>query len=541
MVTQDFTAQTKELIDNLKGVCTSYGLGNDGNEFKIIIQVFLYKFMNDKFGYEVKQLDPKLATAESWEKEIAQYGDKQYEMLLLRMNPDSAKLKREHFLSNLYNKQDKEEFAKFFDDTLRDIAIFNNDIFSVKMNTGEKIILFDELSQFINSPSQRDNFCKAIINQLVNFSFEKIFNQKFDFFSTIFEYLIKDYNKDGGGKYAEYYTPHAVSKIMASILIDKPVSNVACYDPSAGSGTLLMNLAHAIGEDRCTIYSQDISQKSSSMLRLNLILNNLVHSIQNIIQGNTIKTPFHKVGEKLMSFDYIVSNPPFKLDFSDYVVELDTKQNNERFFAGFPNIPKKDKDKMAIYPLFIQHIMFSLSAKGKAAIVVPTGFITAQSSIEKKIRERLVEQKMLRGVVSMPSNIFATTGTNVSILFLDKANTKGDIVLMDASKLGTTVKEGKNQKTLLSEDEEKSIINTFNKHEAVEDFTVVVSYEQIKEKNYSFSAGQYFEVKIEYTDITPAEFETKMNEFKSNLDSLFADSKSLENEIQKQLNGLKYE
>jgi type I restriction enzyme M protein len=541
MVTQDFTAQTKELIDNLKGVCTSYGLGNDGNEFKIITQVFLYKFMNDKFGYEVKQLEPKLAAAESWEKEIAQYSDKQYEMLLLRMNPDSAKLKREHFLSNLYNKQDNAEFAKFFDDTLRDIAIFNNDIFSVKTGTGAKIVLFDELSNYITDSSQRDNFCKAIINQLVNFSFEKIFNQKFDFFSTIFEYLIKDYNKDGGGKYAEYYTPHAVSKIMASILVDKPVINVTCYDPSAGSGTLLMNLAHAIGEDRCTIYSQDISQKSSSMLRLNLILNNLVHSIQNIIQGNTIKTPFHKVGDKLMSFDYIVSNPPFKLDFSDYVADLDTKQNHERFFAGFPNIPKKDKDKMAIYPLFIQHIMHSLSAKGKAAIVVPTGFITAQSGIERKIRERLVEQKMLRGVVSMPSNIFATTGTNVSILFLDKANTKGDIVLMDASKLGTTVKDGKNQKTLLSDAEEQLIIETFNKHEAVEDFTVVVSYEQIKEKNYSFSAGQYFEVKIEYTDISPAEFETKMNGFKTNLDSLFAESKSLEKEIQKQLNGLKYE
>jgi type I restriction enzyme M protein len=541
MVTQDFTAQTKELIDNLKGVCTSYGLGNDGNEFKIITQVFLYKFMNDKFGYEVKQLEPKLATAESWEKEIAQYSDKQYEMLLLRMNPDSAKLKREHFLSNLYNKQDKEEFAKFFDDTLRDIAIFNNDIFSVKTGTGAKITLFDELSNYITDSSQRDNFCKAIINQLVNFSFEKIFNQKFDFFSTIFEYLIKDYNKDGGGKYAEYYTPHAVSKIMASILVDKPVSNVTCYDPSAGSGTLLMNLAHAIGEDRCTIYSQDISQKSSSMLRLNLILNNLVHSIQNIIQGNTIKTPFHKVGDKLMSFDYIVSNPPFKLDFSDYVADLDTKQNNERFFAGFPNIPNKDKNGMAIYLLFIQHIMFTLSAKGRAAIVVPTGFITAQGGIEKKIRERLVEQKMLRGVVSMPSNIFATTGTNVSILFLDKANTKGDIVLMDASKLGTTVKEGKNQKTLLSLAEEELIVATFNQHEAKEDFTVVVSYEQIKEKNYSFSAGQYFEVKIEYTDITPKEFEAKMKGFITNLDNLFAQSKTLEREIQTQLNGLKYE
>ena len=541
MNTQDFTAQTKELIDNLKGVCTSYGLGNDGNEFKIITQVFLYKFMNDKFGYEVKQLDQNLKNAGNWEQEIANYTDKQYEMLLLRMNPDSAKLKREHFLSNLYNRQDKEQFAKFFDDTLRDIAIFNNDIFSVKTGTGAKIILFDELSNYITDSSQRDNFCKALINQLVNFSFEKIFSQKFDFFSTIFEYLIKDYNKDGGGKYAEYFTPHAVAKIMASILVDQPVSNVTGYDPSGGSGTLLMNLAHAIGEDSCTIYSQDISQKSSSMLRLNLILNNLVHSIQNIIQGNTLLLPYHKVNGKLMTFDYIVSNPPFKLDFSDYVADLDSKQNHERFFAGLPNVPNKDKDKMAIYLLFIQHIMFSLSAKGKAAIVVPTGFITAQSGIEKKIRQKLVDEKMLRGVVSMPSNIFATTGTNVSILFIDKANTKGDIVLMDASKLGTKIKEGKNQKTLLSPDEEQLIIDTFNKHEPVEDFTVVVSYEQIKEKNYSFSAGQYFEVKINYSDLTPKEFSERIDAFKRNLDGLFAESNKLETEIYQRLARLKYE
>jgi type I restriction enzyme M protein len=303
-----------------------------------------------------------------------------------------------------------------------------------------------------------------------------------------------------------------------------------------------MNLAHAIGEDKCTIYSQDISQKSSNLLRLNLILNDLVHSIPNIVKGNTILEPYHKdANGRLKQFDFIVSNPPFKLDFSDYVADLDTKENHDRFFAGMPNVPKAKKEGMAIYPLFIQHIMHSLSAKGKAAIVVPTGFITAQSGIERKIRERLVEQKMLRGVISMPSNIFATTGTNVSILFIDNANKKGDIVLMDASKLGTTVKEGKNQKTLLSAEEEQKIINTFNQHEAMEDFTVVVSYEQIKEKNYSFSAGQYFEVKIEYTDISPAEFEAKMNGFKANLDSLFAESKTLEIAIQQQLNGLKYE
>ncbi len=541
MNTQDFTIQTKELIDNLKGICANAGLGNDGNEFKIITQVFLYKFMNDKFGYEAKHVDSRLQAAENWEEEISKYSENEYEMLLMKMSPDSAKLKREHYLSTLHNKQNFGEFATLFDDTLRDIAIFNNDIFSVKTGTGAKIVLFDELSQYITDSSQRDNFCRAIINQLVNFSFEKIFTQKFDFFSTIFEYLIKDYNKDGGGKYAEYYTPHAVSKIMASILVDTPVSNVSCYDPAAGSGTLLMNLAHRIGEDKCTIYSQDKSQKSSSLLRLNLILNNLVHSLHNIVQGDTLLTPYHKTGTELMQFDYIVSNPPFKLDFSDYHANLDTKQNLERFFAGIPAVPPKKKESMAIYLLFIQHIMFSLSDKGKAAIVVPTGFITAQSGIEKKIRQKLIDEKMLRGVISMPSNIFATTGTNVSVLFIDKTNTKGNIVLMDASKLGTTVKDGKNQKTLLSSEEENLIIQTFNEHKAVDDFTVVVSYEQIVDKNYSFSAGQYFDVKIEYTEITPAEFESKMNSFKINLDSLFAESRILEDNIKKQLVGLIYE
>jgi type I restriction enzyme M protein len=303
---------------------------------------------------------------------------------------------------------------------------------------------------------------------------------------------------------------------------------------------LLMSLAHEIGEDRCTIYSQDISQKSSGMLRLNLILNNLVHSIQNVIQGNTLLLPYHRDGDKLKTYNFIVSNPPFKLDFSDFRDDLDTKANHQRFFAGIPKVPNKDKDKMAIYLVFIQHIIHSLAPRGKAAVVVPTGFLTAQNGIEKKIREKLVQERMLRGVISMPSNIFATTGTNVSILFLDKANTKGDIVLMDASKLGTTVKEGKNQKTLLSEKEEERIITTFNLHQSTDDFCVAVSYEKIQAKNYSFSAGQYFDVKIKYTDLTPKQFATKMDGFKKNLDSLFAESKKLEKEIKKQLGGLKY-
>jgi len=543
LVTQHFEQRTRELIDSLKAICAAYGLGNDGNEFKIITQVFLYKFLNDKFAFEAKKIRPELAKAESWEAAIAAMSADDVDMLQMQMGPDTARLKPEHFIAHLFGRQNAPEFAKLFDDTLRDIAITNNDIFAVKTDGGAKITLFDRVSEFITDPSKRDAFCRAIINKLGDFSFERIFNEKYDFYAALFEYLIKDYNKDSGGKYAEYYTPHAVAKIMAAILVPEAVrgkvNNVSCYDPSAGSGTLLMNIAHAIGEQRCSIYSQDISQKSSSLLRLNLILNNLVHSIPNIIQGNTMLHPYHRDGKALKKFDYIVSNPPFKMDFSDFRNELDTKEHQERFFAGVPNIPKQAVDKMAIYQLFLQHIIYSLKPGGKAA-VVPTGFITAQSGIDKGIRQHLVDNKMLAGVVSMPSNIFATTGTNISILFIDAAN-QADVVLIDASNLGTKVKDGKNQKTLLSTGEEDRIIATFNAKQAVEDSSVVVSYADIAAKNYSLSAGQYFEVKIEYSDLTPEQFSEKMQGFTDSLDKLFKESTGLEHEIRKQLAGLRYE
>jgi type I restriction enzyme M protein len=536
--TAEFEKQTKALIDDLKSVCANYGLGNDGNEFKIITQVFLYKFMNDKFIHEIKKIDTKIAKADNWEEVLSKYSTSDFEMLMMQLDENTARLKPEHFISNLFQKQNEPKFDTLFDNTLLEIGKINSDLFSVLTDGGEKIILFEDLSKYVTD--KRDEFCKAIINKLINFSFENIFHEKFDFYATIFEYLIKDYNSNSGGKYAEYFTPHAVAKIMARCLVHGEVQNVTCYDPSAGSGTLLMNLAHQIGEKKCTIYSQDISQKSSNLLRLNLILNDLVHSIPNIVKGNTITDPYHKVSGDLRKFDYIVSNPPFKLDFSDYRDDLDTKENNERFFAGLPNVPKSKKESMAIYLLFLQHIMYSLKENGKAAMVVPTGFITAQSGIDKKIRESLVENKMLAGVVSMPSNIFATTGTNVSVIFLDKQN-KGDVVLIDASNLGTTVKEGKNQKTLLSAEEEDKIIDTFNTKTAEDDFSVVVSYNEIAAKNYSLSAGQYFEVKIEYTDITTDEFESKLNVFEANLKGLFDESKTLEKEIQDNLKGLKYD
>jgi len=535
----DFSNKTKQLIDAIKGICNDAGLGGDANEYKIVTQGFLYKFLNDKFLHEVSKINPNLTSS----KDLEKLSEDEYQLLLVKLGTRAAHLKHNHLLDYLFAHSNDSEFAKLFDSTLNDIAIENSDVFSVHTAGDTEIRLFEEqlIQNSVNDRSQHDITARKLINALANskFDFDEIFNAGFDFFSTIFEYMIRDYNKDGGGKYAEYYTPHSIAHVMADILVGtEDPSNVTAYDPAAGSGTLLMNIAHRIGADKCTVYSQDMSQKSSNLLRLNLILNGLSHSIDHIVQGNTIREPRH-ISQK---FDYIVSNPPFKLDFSNDHDAITSLPNvNERFFAGVPNVPKAKKDGMAIYLLFIQHIMYSLSPTGKAAIVVPTGFITAQSGIEKKIRTRIIDSGWLKGVVSMPSNIFATTGTNVSILFLDKAADNQNIVLMDASKLGKQVKDGKNQRTILSREEQAQIIEVFNNKDHVDDLSVVVTKQQMQDKNYSFSAGQYFEIKIEYVDITPEEFIKKMNKHQAKLDEMFAEGERLNDEIEEQLSGLKYE
>ena len=538
-----YQQQTRDLIDGLKAVCASAGLGNDGNEYKIIVQTFLYKLLCDKFAYEMKRACPALAGVDDWIVGWQALPEEAQQDLQDMLPAETPRLSADQLIPSLFNRQSEPGFAKLWDDTLIAIAVANNEIFAVQTDDGEKVPLFDRLSEYVTgSADKRDGFVRALFNKLVGVSFEHLFEQKYDFYAALFEYLIKDYNKDNGGKYAEYYTPHAVATIMADILVPEDqrgtVKNAACYDPASGSGTLLMALAHAIGEDHCSIWSQDISQKSSSLLRLNLVLNKLVHSIPHITQGNTILHPVHKVGKSLRQFDYIVSNPPFKMDFSDFRDDLESDANATRFFAGIPKVPNKAKDKMAIYLLFIQHIIASLKPGGKAAVVVPTGFITAASGIELRIRQKLVDEKMIAGVVSMPSNIFATTGTNVSILFLDTTNRDG-VVLIDASALGEKVKEGKNQKTLLSGAEEQRIVATFNAREAVEDFSVVVDHAAIAAKNYSLSAGQYFDVRIEYEDLTPEQFAAKVAAYQTNLTEMFAESRKLEQSMASQLEGLR--
>lgn len=540
---QQIQQETMNLIDSLKATTSHAGLGGGGNEYTVLVEVFLYKFLNDKFIAEAKRVWKPLQNAPDVWEYLDSMSDADYDQMCDLMH-GTVELRKNHLIPFLAKHQNESNFATLFDATFEQIASNNRDVFYIMNADQTSMAILRPISDLITGGTQKKNdFCKSLITDIQGASFEGAFSAGYDFFSTVFEYLIHDYNANGGGTYAEYYTPHAIAMIMAQLLVtpDEDVKNVTCYDPAAGTGTLVIALAHTIGEKRCTIYTQDISDKSSTMMMLNLILNSKADSLSHVVQGNTLTQPYHKKKDgSLQTFDYVVSNPPFKLDFSDYQAQLKNDTHKGRFFAGIPNIPNKDKKTMEIYLCFFQHLIYSLNDTGKAAIVVPTGFLTAKSGIPLKIRKLLVDKHILRGVVSMPSNIFANTGTNVSVVFIDKTKKWDQVSLVDASKLGEDTKIGGLKKTVLSDQDVKKIVETFRENKPVDDFSVAIPFNDFEQKGYSFSAGQYFDVKINYQDISHEEFTAAIEGHKKSLKKLFDDGKSLEDKILKGIDSLTF-
>lgn len=539
-----------QMVDDLQGLCSTVGLSNTAGEEVVVTSVFLYKFLNDKFMFNLGKF------AEEIDVPVEDILANKDDLLdaFYDYNSKDVAFAYEDTIQYLINRIEQPDFYKQFDAALEHISNNNkNEAFAVETADGEKTALFEPLTVMVEA-AQRNNFAKAIFGIIAQekFDFSQAFEGGFDFYSAIFEYLIKNYNV-ASGTYAEYFTPQTVSSIIAKILVgmsDK-IEAAEIYDPAAGSGSLILHLAHELGQEggmnRAIVYTQDISKKSTRFLRLNMMLNGKSESLGNIIRGDTLESPAHYNVEHepdsgLKKFSYITTNPPFKTDFSATRDRIEHKwEDTSRFFAGIPGIPNKKKESMAIYLVFIQHVMYSLKDDGKAAIVVPTGFLTAKSGIELAIRTKMVDQKWLKGVISMPSNIFANTGTNVSVIFLDKANTGDDVILIDASKLGEKVKDGKNQKTVLRDFEVTKIIDTFINRTVEDDFSVIVSFDALQEKDCSFSAGQYFEVKIEHVDITAEEFQGRMDSYKRSLSNLFARGAELQNSIFEQIGGLQYD
>ena len=324
-----YALETKidQMIDDLQGLCSQNGLSNTAGEEDVVTGVFLYKFLNDKYMFNLRTFAEELG--ESVEEVLKNENDELD--AFYDAHPTDVVFHSEDTIEYLINKTGRPDFSTLFDDALERISSYEeNDKFKVETSEGEKQPLFTRITENIIDKGKRNAFAVAIFGIISEdrFDFTEAFKGNFDFYSTIFEYLIKNYNV-ASGTYAEYFTPQSVSNIIAKILVGmSKVEDDRLYevlDCAAGSGSLVLHLANELGKgkfgNRARVYTQDVSTKSTRFLRLNMMLNGLTESLDNIVQGDSLLTPSqynvnHDPSCGYKKFDYVSINPPKSLNIA---------------------------------------------------------------------------------------------------------------------------------------------------------------------------------------------------------------------------------
>ena len=305
-----------------------------------------------------------------------------------------------------------------------------------------------------------------------------------DILGDAYEYLMRHFATESGKSKGQFYTPAEVSKIMAQILGIKTVkttSTTTVYDPTCGSGSLLLKVSDEAG-GKVTLYGQEKDSATSGLARMNMILHNNPTAL--ISQGNTLSDPKFKEGEKLKNFDYVVANPPF----SDkrWSTGIDTSNDQHERFSGFGVPPSKQGDFA-----YLLHIIRSLKNTGKGACILPHG-VLFRSNAEADIRKNLILKRYIKGIIGLPANLFYGTGIPACIIVIDKAgaaNRKG-IFMIDASQ--GFIKDG--PKNRLRAQDIHKIVDAFNKQsEEDSKYARMVTHEEIEKNEFNLSLPKYID------------------------------------------------
>ena len=310
--------------------------------------------------------------------------------------------------------------------------------------------------------------------------------QDYDVLGFVYEYLISNFAANAGKKAGEFYTPHEVSLLMSEIIAEhlKNKENIEIYDPTSGSGSLLINIGKTAskyikGENKIKYYAQEIKQNTYNLTRMNLIMRGILP--QNIItrNGDTLAEdwPFFDESHTYspLFVDAVVSNPPYSQNWDTTDMELDKR------FREYGVAPKGKADYA-----FLLHDLYHLKSDGIMTIVLPHG-VLFRGGEEEKIRKNLVEKNNIDTIIGLPANIFFGTGIPTIIMILKKQRTNTDIQIIDASK--GFIKEGKNNK--LRACDIKKIVDAVIARKDITKFSKVVSKEEIRNNDYNLNIPRY--------------------------------------------------
>ncbi len=309
-----------------------------------------------------------------------------------------------------------------------------------------------------------------------------------DIVGNAYQYMIGLFASDAGKKGGEFYTPAEVSELLAKLV--KPQENDRIYDPTCGSGSLLLKVVNQVPNKKVAIYGQERNGATHSLALMNMYL----HGIDDakIEWGDTLANPLHFEDGKLMKFQAIVANPPFSLDkwamgfagegSTDKKFKMEASLDpHRRFEWGVPPASRGDY-------AFVQHMLYSLAENGRMATILPHGPLFRGAS-EGKIRKQIIEMNFLDAVIGLPEGLFFGTGIPACIMVFRKDRTRNDVLFIDASS-EEHFEKGKNQNKLREQDIEK-IVKTYEKRETFDKFSYVATLDEIKENDYNLNIPRY--------------------------------------------------
>lgn len=481
---------TKETVENIVWkACDTFRGSIDSSLYKdYILSMLFVKYLSDFAKEKIKELESKYS------------GDK----LKRRLERMNYKISKDASFEYLLKNKEAPNIGEIINTALRKIekdnpqkfdGIFNNIDFNDSNKFGEtktrNAILKHLLEDF--SDSELDLSPSALQNN--------------DVMGDAYEYLISNFASDAGKKGGEFFTPPEVSTLIAKIVSDR--TGVKIYDPTCGSGSLLIKVNKEIGRENCTIYGQEKNSQTFALCRMNMYLHEIGDEAK-IEWGDTIKEPKFTDKGELSKFDVVVANPPFSLDKWGEEIALNDKYN--RFEFG---VPPKSKGDLA----FLLHMINSMKENGIAAVVMPHGVLFREAG-EGFIREKIIENNLIDTIIGLPPNLFYGTSIPACIIVLKNNRKNKDIFFIDASE---EYDKGKRQNKLREEDISK-ILTAYRKRKDILKYCRAVSFEEIKANNYNLNISRYLISAEEKSDIN-------LNTSKREIDNLETEREKLRNSI----------
>lgn len=355
-----------------------------------------------------------------------------------------------------------------------------------------------------------------------------------DVIGDAYEYMIAQFASDAGKKGGEFFTPSMVSELLSRLV--KPEENDRIYDPTCGSGSLLIRAFKKAPNGKAQIYGQERNGQTHSLCKMNMFL----HGIDDakIENGDTLANPLNLEDGKLMKFQVVVANPPFSLDkWAMGFAGAETQSNDERDEKKFKmeasmdpyrrfdwGVPPSSKGDFA----FVLHMLHSLAEEGRMGVVLPHGVLFRGAS-EGKIRKQILEMNLLDAVIGLPENLFFGTGIPAVILIFKKNRKRHDVLFIDASGKEHYEKD-KNQNRLREEDL-KEIEKVYENYETIDKYCYVATLDEIKENDYNLNIPRY-------VDTFEEEEIVDMDEVAKNITNIKAELQEVEEEMAKYLEEL---